>query len=77
MSSDDLDDNDELLFVDEDYQDDSYEEEEFIGYWDILIVDDDHEIHSVTKLALSGLNFTIVIRVKKPWRSWPKMTILP
>ncbi|MFY8327662.1 bifunctional diguanylate cyclase/phosphodiesterase [Pseudoalteromonas sp. ZZD1] len=25
------------------------------GYWDILIVDDDPEIHSVTKLALSGV----------------------
>ncbi len=49
------DDDDELLFVDEDYQDESYEEDEFIGYWDVLIVDDDHEIHSVTKLALSDL----------------------
>lgn len=56
MNSDNLEDNDELLFVDEDYQDDSDEEEEFTGYWDVLIVDDDHEIHSVTKLALSDLN---------------------
>lgn len=56
MNSDDLEDNDELLFVDEDYQDDAYEEEEFIGYWDVLIVDDDHEIHSVTKLALCDLS---------------------
>ncbi|MFT4927744.1 MAG: CheY-like chemotaxis protein, partial [Phenylobacterium sp.] len=56
MNSDNLEDNDELLFVDEDYQDDDSEEEEFSGYWDVLIVDDDHEIHSVTKLALSDLN---------------------
>jgi diguanylate cyclase (GGDEF)-like protein len=55
MNSTNLEDDDELLFVDEDYQDDSYEEDEFIGYWDVLIVDDDHEIHSVTKLALSDL----------------------
>jgi diguanylate cyclase (GGDEF)-like protein len=56
MNSTNLEDeDDELLFVDEDYQDDSYEEEEFVGYWDVLIVDDDHEIHSVTKLALSDL----------------------
>ncbi|MGB0945663.1 MAG: bifunctional diguanylate cyclase/phosphodiesterase [Pseudoalteromonas marina] len=26
-------------------------------YWDILIVDDDEEIHTVTKLALSGLEY--------------------
>jgi diguanylate cyclase (GGDEF)-like protein len=56
MNSNNLEENDELLFVDEDYQDESYEEEEFLGYWDILIVDDDHEIHSVTKLALSDLS---------------------
>ena len=55
MNSTNLEENDELLFVDEDYQDDGYEEEEFVGYWDVLIVDDDHEIHSVTKLALSDL----------------------
>ncbi len=53
---DNLEDNDELLFVDEDYQDGDHEEEEFTGHWDVLIVDDDHEIHSVTKLALSDLN---------------------
>lgn len=39
-----------------------HEEESLIepvpnGYWDILIVDDDPEIHSVTKLALSGVEF--------------------
>jgi diguanylate cyclase (GGDEF)-like protein len=55
MNSNNLEESDELLFVDEDYQDESYEEEEFVGYWDILIVDDDHEIHTVTKLALSDL----------------------
>ena len=26
-------------------------------FWDVLIVDDDPEIHSVTKLALSGVEF--------------------
>ncbi len=57
MNSTNLDDdNDELLFVDEDYQDDDFEDEECSGFWDVLIVDDDHEIHSVTKLALSDLN---------------------
>jgi len=33
MSSTNLEDDDELLFVDEDYQDESYEEDEFVGYW--------------------------------------------
>ena len=28
-----------------------------MGFWDVLIVDDDPEIHSVTKLALSGVEF--------------------
>lgn len=60
MSSTNLEDDDdlfddELLFVDEDYQDESEEDDEVLGYWDVLIVDDDHEIHSVTKLALSDL----------------------
>lgn len=27
------------------------------GYWDILIVDDEPEIHTVTELALSGVEF--------------------
>lgn len=28
-----------------------------LGYWDVLIVDDEPEVHSVTQLALSGLSF--------------------
>ena len=38
---------------------DSEEEitQELSDFWDVLIVDDDPEIHSVTKLALSGVEF--------------------
>ncbi|NVK55053.1 MAG: EAL domain-containing protein [Alteromonadaceae bacterium] len=46
-------DNDELVFLDED----SHQELELkhTKYWKILIVDDDEEIHTVTRLALSDL----------------------
>jgi diguanylate cyclase (GGDEF)-like protein len=45
--------DDELVFLDED----SHTELEHHGLkeWNILIVDDDEEIHTVTRLALSGL----------------------
>ncbi len=33
------------------------EEETTSAFWDVLVVDDDPEIHSVTKLALSNLEF--------------------
>ena len=46
--------NDELVFMDED--DAAHEEiEPVTGSWQVLVVDDDSEIHSVTKLALSDL----------------------
>ncbi|UAA39353.1 EAL domain-containing protein [Paraneptunicella aestuarii] len=46
--------NDELIFMDE--EDTSHEElEPVTGSWQVLVVDDDSEIHSVTKLALSDL----------------------
>ncbi len=45
--------NDELVFLAED---DSAEKEDVLGIWNILIVDDDEEIHTVTRLALSDLN---------------------
>lgn len=45
--------NDELIFLAED---DSRENEDILGFWNILIVDDDEEIHTVTRLALSDLN---------------------
>ena len=45
--------NDELIFLDED--DTVEEEESTLGSWNVLVVDDDKEIHSVTRLALSDL----------------------
>ena len=46
-------DNDELIFLDDDG---SVEEQTLLGKdWNILIVDDDEEIHTVTRLALSDL----------------------
>ena len=46
-------DNDELIFLDDDG---SVEEQALLGKdWNILIVDDDEEIHTVTRLALSDL----------------------
>lgn len=44
--------NDELIFLEED---ESTEIETNFGRWNILVVDDDEEIHSVTRLALSDL----------------------
>ncbi|WJG09930.1 EAL domain-containing protein [Aliiglaciecola sp. LCG003] len=44
--------NDELIFLEED---ESPENEPVYGRWNILVVDDDEEIHSVTRLALSDL----------------------
>lgn len=45
-------DNDELIFLSEDK---GSEVKAASGYWNILVVDDDEEIHSVTRLALSDL----------------------
>ncbi|MBU2878616.1 MULTISPECIES: bifunctional diguanylate cyclase/phosphodiesterase [Aliiglaciecola] len=44
--------NDELIFLEED---ESQEQETNFGRWNVLVVDDDEEIHSVTRLALSDL----------------------
>ncbi len=44
--------NEDYLFLKEDENEQQPEPDSF---WDILIVDDDPEIHSVTKLALSGV----------------------
>lgn len=44
--------NDELIFLEED---DSQEDKTVYGRWNVLVVDDDEEIHSVTRLALSDL----------------------
>jgi diguanylate cyclase (GGDEF)-like protein len=44
--------NDELIFLSEDIHSDT---PEIIGEWNVLVVDDDEEIHSVTRLALSDL----------------------
>lgn len=46
--------NDELVFLDEDVNFNS-ELGGSQGYWNLLVVDDDEEIHSITKLALSDL----------------------
>jgi diguanylate cyclase (GGDEF)-like protein len=44
--------NDELIFLSEEH---AQEEEKFDGYWNVLLVDDDEEIHAVTRLALADL----------------------
>ena len=46
---------DDFLFLD--HEDELPKSNVSNGYWDILVVDDDSEIHSVTKLALSGVEF--------------------
>lgn len=46
--------NDELVFLEEDANCNS-ELNEAQGYWNLLVVDDDEEIHSITKLALADL----------------------
>ncbi|MEG3758323.1 EAL domain-containing protein [Pseudoalteromonas carrageenovora] len=45
----------DFLFLEQDYEDEEVVEQS--KFWDILIVDDEPEIHSVTKLALSGLEY--------------------
>ena len=52
MSATDYD-NDELIFLDDDGSSDI--DTTFYKEWNILIVDDDEEIHTVTRLALSDL----------------------
>ena len=44
--------SDDLLFIDED--DDEIKED--LGAWKILIVDDEPEVHAVTKLALNDFS---------------------
>ena len=44
--------NDELIFLSEDTHSDR---PEITGIWNVLVVDDDEEIHSITRLALSDL----------------------
>lgn len=46
--------SDDLVFAEEDEADDIPES---AGVWTILIVDDEEEVHSVTKLALRGFEF--------------------
>ena len=41
--------NDDFLFAD----DDNENEQEDLGSWKVLIVDDEPEVHAVTKLALN------------------------
>ena len=45
-------DNDELIFLPEEVD---AAKTEVSGFWNVLVVDDDEEIHTVTKLALSDL----------------------
>lgn len=47
--------NDELIFLDEEDAD-TEASSTSSGVWHVLVVDDDEEIHSVTRLALSDLN---------------------
>ncbi|RJE75685.1 diguanylate phosphodiesterase [Pseudoalteromonas sp. MSK9-3] len=46
---------DDFLFLDHDEE--THEQAATNDFWDVLVVDDDPEIHSVTKLALSGVEF--------------------
>lgn len=46
--------NDELIFLEEDES--TEETNATAGHWNVLVVDDDEEIHSVTRLALSDLS---------------------
>ena len=48
--------NDDFLFIDES-EDDGHSPEVPTGCWKILIVDDEPEVHAVTKLALSDFMF--------------------
>ena len=45
----------DFLFFD--HEEETSSQSASMGFWDVLIVDDDPEIHSVTKLALSGVEF--------------------
>ncbi|KZN29422.1 diguanylate phosphodiesterase [Pseudoalteromonas luteoviolacea S2607] len=45
----------DFLFADQDVSHEA--QEAATSFWDVLVVDDDPEIHSVTKLALSGVEF--------------------
>jgi len=45
----------DFLFFD--HEEEASSQSASTGFWDVLIVDDDPEIHSVTKLALSGVEF--------------------
>jgi two-component system sensor histidine kinase ChiS len=49
--------SDEVLFAEEDEPAPPTAEEEPSGYWRIMLVDDEAEIHSVTRLALAGVSF--------------------
>lgn len=55
--------NDELIFAEEDDdelifdEEDDAQEEEIASSWKILIVDDEVEIHNITKLALRDFKF--------------------
>ena len=50
-----LDNNSDFLFAN--YEEELVQEVLCSDFWEVLIVDDDPEIHSVTKLALSGVEF--------------------
>lgn len=46
-----------FLFSDEAVEHDDNTQVEALDYWDILVVDDEEDIHQVTKLVLSGFEF--------------------
>lgn len=50
-------DNDELIFANEDNEQSKELEQASESFWSILIVDDDPEVHAVTKLALHDFSF--------------------
>ena len=49
--------DEELLFVDDEETESREGEEPSSGFWKVLIVDDEEEVHQVTKLALKSLVF--------------------
>ncbi|CCQ11107.1 Predicted signal transduction protein [Pseudoalteromonas luteoviolacea B = ATCC 29581] len=49
--------SEETDFLFADHEDEASPSVELQEFWDVLVVDDDPEIHSVTKLALSGVTF--------------------
>ncbi|HOJ63209.1 MAG TPA: DUF3369 domain-containing protein [Spirochaetota bacterium] len=55
MIKDNIPEKDELIFAEEEIS--SFDKSDKKEYWKILIVDDDKEVHTITKLVLNNLSF--------------------